>query len=191
MHFLSIFHFVHFDLHQVVWGVRDMAIADTTTNQNDLYVTSFLDGSLNPPPTHSLTHSALTTDILTDKLTPSHPYSTRRFFIFLSLLLPFCFHFVHSPRLLRFVAEIIVLWLAFEKPWMDGWQHQILKGVKGAKKKRTDTHWRSKKGKGNFNWRMKFPIALPARRWPRLQLAVWDKGSLGPASHRQPCAVPC
>lgn len=39
----------------------------------------------------------------------------------------------------------------------------------------TDTHLRSKKGKGNFNWRMKFPINLPYREQaPRLRLQVWD-----------------
>ena len=37
----------------------------------------------------------------------------------------------------------------------------------------TDTHWRCKKGKGSFNWRMKWNLALPAK-FGRLHLQVWD-----------------
>lgn len=44
----------------------------------------------------------------------------------------------------------------------------------GLKQQRTDTHLRSKKGKAGFNWRMKFPIALPAPHWPRLRFQLWD-----------------
>ena len=41
----------------------------------------------------------------------------------------------------------------------------------------TDTHYRAKKGVGNFNWRMKFPIELPRPRneAPRLLLQLWDR----------------
>jgi hypothetical protein len=48
----------------------------------------------------------------------------------------------------------------------------------GLKKQKTDTHWRSKKGKGNFNWRMKYPISIPGKNWPRLQIAAWDRDLL-------------
>jgi len=47
-------------------------------------------------------------------------------------------------------------------------------GVKGVPRQTTDTHLRSKKGIGNFNWRMKFPLELPMKVWPRLRFQVWD-----------------
>jgi hypothetical protein len=43
----------------------------------------------------------------------------------------------------------------------------------GQKKKRTDTHLRSKKGKGSFNWRMKYQVELPMKN-PRFNIQVWD-----------------
>lgn len=48
--------------------------------------------------------------------------------------------------------------------------------VPGSKLKalHTDTHLRSKKGKGSFNWRMKFPVTLPVAE-PRFSLQIWDK----------------
>ena len=39
----------------------------------------------------------------------------------------------------------------------------------------TDTHLRAKSGKGNFNWRIKFPLELPMKQWPRLRFQIWDK----------------
>jgi len=53
--------------------------------------------------------------------------------------------------------------------------------TKGTKKQETDTHWRSKKGKGNFNWRMKWTIDLPAKPWPRLRMQVWDLDIFSPS----------
>jgi C2 domain len=50
--------------------------------------------------------------------------------------------------------------------------------VQDLKKQQTDLHFRAKNGKGNFNWRMKFPILLPVKRgtpWPRLRFQIWDK----------------
>eukprot|EP01118_Nematostelium_gracile_P012023 TRINITY_DN4335_c0_g2_i2.p1 TRINITY_DN4335_c0_g2~~TRINITY_DN4335_c0_g2_i2.p1 ORF type:complete len:228 (-),score=67.79 TRINITY_DN4335_c0_g2_i2:46-627(-) len=45
----------------------------------------------------------------------------------------------------------------------------------------TDTHWRSEDHTGIFNWRMKFPIKLPADyRVPKLKLQIWDKDILNP-----------
>jgi len=52
--------------------------------------------------------------------------------------------------------------------------------VPGLKKQETDTHWRSKKGKGNFNWRIKFPVNLPIKPWPRLRFQVWDLDIFSP-----------
>ncbi|KAJ3432654.1 c2 calcium-dependent membrane targeting [Anaeramoeba flamelloides] len=48
-----------------------------------------------------------------------------------------------------------------------------------GKKQSSDIHWRSKDGKGAFNWRYKFPIELPARV-ARLKLQLWDKDILNP-----------
>jgi len=53
-------------------------------------------------------------------------------------------------------------------------------GIKGVKTQRTDTHLRSKKGIGNFNWRMKFPVHLPTKTWPRLRFQVWDMDFFSP-----------
>jgi len=42
---------------------------------------------------------------------------------------------------------------------------------------KTDLHFRSRGGLGSFNWRMKFPITLPKRKfmhYPRLKLQIWD-----------------
>jgi len=52
--------------------------------------------------------------------------------------------------------------------------------IPGVKKQETDTHFRSKKGKGNFNWRMKFPLTLPMKTWPRLRFQVWDLDIFSP-----------
>lgn len=46
----------------------------------------------------------------------------------------------------------------------------------------TDTHWRSKKGKGSFNWRMKFDVELgPSTKFmkfPYLHFQMWDRDLL-------------
>ena len=43
----------------------------------------------------------------------------------------------------------------------------------------TDTHFRAKKGKASFNWRMKFPVTLKANmKYQRLQVQLWDKDLL-------------
>jgi hypothetical protein len=44
-----------------------------------------------------------------------------------------------------------------------------------SQKETTDTHLRSKKGLGNFNWRMKYPLSFPMKQWPRVRFQVWDK----------------
>jgi len=35
--------------------------------------------------------------------------------------------------------------------------------IKDGKPQETDIHWRCKKGKGSFNWRMKFPVKVPMK----------------------------
>jgi hypothetical protein len=56
----------------------------------------------------------------------------------------------------------------FFRCWMEGSDYQ-----------ETDIHWRAKKGKGSFNWRMKFPIVLghkqPNTKTPYFHIQGWDK----------------
>ena len=46
----------------------------------------------------------------------------------------------------------------------------------------TDTHWRAKKGKGSWNYRLKFPIELGPRtratKFPYLHIQMWDRDIL-------------
>eukprot|EP00475_Leptophrys_vorax_P037443 TRINITY_DN645_c0_g2_i2.p1 TRINITY_DN645_c0_g2~~TRINITY_DN645_c0_g2_i2.p1 ORF type:complete len:555 (+),score=161.30 TRINITY_DN645_c0_g2_i2:318-1982(+) len=44
----------------------------------------------------------------------------------------------------------------------------------GNARQRTDTHLRAKKGKGSFNWRMKFPIKITLKSAPVLKIQLWD-----------------
>ena len=52
----------------------------------------------------------------------------------------------------------------------------------GCDKQTTDTHWRCKKGKGSFNWRMLFEVELGHRtramKFPYLHIQMWDKDLL-------------
>eukprot|EP00479_Gromia_sphaerica_P010970 TRINITY_DN5233_c0_g1_i2.p1 TRINITY_DN5233_c0_g1~~TRINITY_DN5233_c0_g1_i2.p1 ORF type:complete len:189 (+),score=45.13 TRINITY_DN5233_c0_g1_i2:234-800(+) len=88
---------------------------------------------------------------------------------------------IKPPDPLPFELRVIV-WTVEDAPIMDQLTEQndlyvtgIMDGVKGSQK--TDTHFRAKDGKGNFNWRMKFPVMLPfpKGRPPRLRLQIWDK----------------
>lgn len=51
--------------------------------------------------------------------------------------------------------------------------------LEGADPQETDIHWRAKKGKGSFNWRMKFPLVLGHKQFnsmfPYFHLQLWDK----------------
>src|SRR3546814_9075271 len=48
--------------------------------------------------------------------------------------------------------------------------------IEGCDHQDTDTHWRCKKGKGSFNWRMKFDVELGhnsrAMKFPYLRFQV-------------------
>eukprot|EP00488_Nonionellina_sp_1-RS-2012_P004076 TRINITY_DN9085_c0_g1_i1.p1 TRINITY_DN9085_c0_g1~~TRINITY_DN9085_c0_g1_i1.p1 ORF type:complete len:177 (-),score=33.14 TRINITY_DN9085_c0_g1_i1:136-666(-) len=46
---------------------------------------------------------------------------------------------------------------------------------KKYKKQQTDLHFRSQRGFGSFNWRMKFQLDLPCKQPPRLRIQIWDK----------------
>ena len=50
----------------------------------------------------------------------------------------------------------------------QGWAKETIE-------KSTDTHYNSKDGRGEFNWRMKFPIELPCE-FPRLKIQVYGFG---------------
>ncbi|KAK1942894.1 Dysferlin [Phytophthora citrophthora] len=59
----------------------------------------------------------------------------------------------------------------FFRCWMEGSDYQ-----------ETDIHWRAKKGKGSFNWRMKFPLTLGHKQTntkiPYFHIQGWDKDVL-------------
>ena len=54
--------------------------------------------------------------------------------------------------------------------------------IEGCEKQQTDTHWRAKRGKGSFNWRMKFDVELGsgavATKFPYLHFQLWDRDVL-------------
>ncbi|OQS02130.1 hypothetical protein THRCLA_05475 [Thraustotheca clavata] len=51
--------------------------------------------------------------------------------------------------------------------------------LEGSDHQDTDIHWRAKKGKASFNWRMKFPVVLGHKqhnsKFPYFKLQMWDK----------------
>jgi len=51
--------------------------------------------------------------------------------------------------------------------------------IEGCEKQETDTHWRAKKGKASFNWRMKFDVLLGhntrAMKFPYMHIQLWDR----------------
>eukprot|EP00033_Pygsuia_biforma_P002484 GCRY01002754.1.p1 GENE.GCRY01002754.1~~GCRY01002754.1.p1 ORF type:complete len:1277 (-),score=458.89 GCRY01002754.1:265-4095(-) len=51
--------------------------------------------------------------------------------------------------------------------------------ITNQKRQKTDTHWRSKNGKGAFNWRMVWDIELPLAL-PRFKVQVWDRDMMNP-----------
>ena len=57
----------------------------------------------------------------------------------------------------------------------------------------TDLHFRSQNGKGSFNWRMKFPIKLPKRKfndYPTFQIQIWDKDFFSPSDNIAEAIIP-
>jgi hypothetical protein len=53
----------------------------------------------------------------------------------------------------------------------------------------TDTHWKSPKGQGEFNWRFKYTLSLPLAEPTRLTLKCWDKDVLGPSDLIGSCVL--
>jgi hypothetical protein len=79
----------------------------------------------------------------------------------------------------------VVVWKSRDVPAQDTFGGQNMTDLfikcwpEGCKEQETDTHWRSKKGKASFNWRMIFDIELGhnsrAMKFPYFHLQSWDR----------------
>lgn len=76
----------------------------------------------------------------------------------------------------------VVIWKCKDVPPMDigGMSDLFVKcWPEGCAKAETDTHWRAKKGKASFNWRLLFDVELGhstrAMKFPYLHLQLWDR----------------
>ena len=82
----------------------------------------------------------------------------------------------------------LVIWKCKDVPAADTYGGQdmtdmyIRSWIEGCDLQETDTHWRAKKGKGSFNWRMQFDVELGhnsrAMKFPYLHLQLWDRDLL-------------
>lgn len=82
----------------------------------------------------------------------------------------------------------IVVWKTKDVPAQDtlGGQNMTDLFIKvwpeGCDEQETDTHWRSKKGKASFNWRMLFDVELGhntrSMKFPYLHIQFWDRDLL-------------
>ncbi|CAM9674905.1 unnamed protein product, partial [Phaeothamnion confervicola] len=75
----------------------------------------------------------------------------------------------------------VVIWKCKDVVAMDTLENMndlfVKAWVEGCDPIETDTHWRAKKGKGSFNWRMKFKVSLgPRARATKFPyLTMWDR----------------
>jgi len=77
----------------------------------------------------------------------------------------------------------VVIWKCKDVPPMDTFEGMSDLFVKcwpeGCAPQETDTHWRAKKGKASFNWRLLFDVELGqstrAMKFPYLHLQLWDR----------------
>eukprot|EP01038_Epipyxis_sp_PR26KG_P004421 gene4421-6250_t len=80
----------------------------------------------------------------------------------------------------------VVIWKTKNVPPMDSLEGMSDLYVKcwpeGCKPQETDTHWRCKRGKASFNWRLLFDVELGhstrAMKFPYLHLQLWDRDLL-------------
>lgn len=80
----------------------------------------------------------------------------------------------------------VVIWKTKNVPPMDSLEGMSDLYVKcwpeGCKPQETDTHWRCKKGKASFNWRILFDVELGhstrAMKFPYFHLQLWDRDLL-------------
>ena len=80
-------------------------------------------------------------------------------------------------------AEVrLIIWKAREVPAMDTAEQMNDMYVKcwceGSEQQETDTHWRAKKGKASWNYRMKYSVELghstKLMKFPYLRIQTWD-----------------
>lgn len=79
-----------------------------------------------------------------------------------------------------------VIWKTKGVPPMDSFEGMsdlyIKAWPEGSDPQSTDIHWRCKKGKASFNWRMKFDVELGhntrAMKFPYFHVQLWDKGKI-------------
>ncbi|EQC29479.1 hypothetical protein SDRG_12727 [Saprolegnia diclina VS20] len=77
----------------------------------------------------------------------------------------------------------VVIWKTKEVPSFNDWTEMndlfVRCELDGDDHQDTDIHWRAKKGKAAFNYRMKFPVKLGHKqhnsKFPRFKLQLWDK----------------
>lgn len=79
----------------------------------------------------------------------------------------------------------VVVWKSRDVPAQDTFGGQNMTDLfikawpEGCKEQETDTHWRSKRGKASFNWRMIFDIELGhntrAMKFPYFHFQSWDR----------------
>jgi uncharacterized membrane protein len=80
----------------------------------------------------------------------------------------------------------IIIWKAKNVVSMDSLTNMndtyVKAFIEGTEKQTTDIHWRAKKGKASWNWRMKFDVQLGhntrTMKFPYLNLSMWDKDIL-------------
>lgn len=80
----------------------------------------------------------------------------------------------------------VVIWSAKDVPPMDSFEGMSDLFVKvipeGCAAQETDTHWRAKKGKASWNWRLLFDVELGhnsrAMKFPHLRFQLWDRDIL-------------
>ncbi|ETV80250.1 hypothetical protein H257_06591 [Aphanomyces astaci] len=77
----------------------------------------------------------------------------------------------------------VVVWKTKEVPSFDELTDMndlfVRCQLEGGDYQDTDIHWRAKKGKASFNWRMKFPVTLGHKqhnsKFPYFKMQMWDK----------------
>ncbi|RHY35089.1 hypothetical protein DYB32_000418 [Aphanomyces invadans] len=77
----------------------------------------------------------------------------------------------------------VVIWKTKEVPSFDELTDMndlfVRCQLEGGDYQDTDIHWRAKKGKASFNWRMKFPVTLGHKqhnsKFPYFKMQLWDK----------------
>ena len=92
---------------------------------------------------------------------------------------------VSLPPIATFEVRVII-WKAKDVVSMDSLTNMndtyVKAVIEGTEPKLTDIHWRAKKGKASWNWRMKFDVELGTRtrtmKFPYLKFSMWDKDIL-------------